>query len=507
MPATATNLRAGLYSRESKDKAKSIDDQAVEGREAAGDRGWPIVAEYTDGVSASRFGGKIRKGWQKLLGDLDARILDVVITWEPSRADRDLETWVTFVSRCRARGVLVHLTGDDDTLDPRNPSHWHRLITGGVDAAMESEKISRRVRRGTARAAAAGKPHGPAPFGYARVIVGERQTPHGPKPVKEQRKSADAPVVAEIFTRIARSDPISAIVRDLNARGVRPPRGERWSRYSVREMATNVAYLGERRHRTAREGESPTDNQYEGTWPPLVDDVLFHRAQAVLGRPDRRTTKPGRARWMMSYIATARCGGQIRVVPDQRGRGDRYACHGDGCVSVAVATVDEVVSRFLCQRFLQPDIRSLFAPDDAGARAAQAEATELRANLAGHYDQAATGRLSAGGLAAMEARLLPLIADAQRRAQSAVAPGAVAELLGAAESGMLSQVREAWDSLPTAARREVLAVLAAPVIDRAPRRLSRWATQDERLAAAVTQLGGSRWTGDQRTWAEIWASA
>lgn len=94
---------------------------------------------------------------------------------------------MAFVAKCRARGVLIHITGEDDTLDPRNPSHWRRLIESGLDAAMESEKTSKRVRRGVAVAAVAGGFHGDCPYGYERVIVGERPTRHGPKPVKEQR--------------------------------------------------------------------------------------------------------------------------------------------------------------------------------------------------------------------------------------------------------------------------------------------------------------------------------
>jgi DNA invertase Pin-like site-specific DNA recombinase len=80
---------AGLYGRNSKGLDKSIDDQLVEGREAAEDNCWPIVAEYSDGVSASRFGRMTRKQWHQLLDDLDWGLLDVIITWEPSRADRD----------------------------------------------------------------------------------------------------------------------------------------------------------------------------------------------------------------------------------------------------------------------------------------------------------------------------------------------------------------------------------------------------------------------------------
>lgn len=158
-------LRAGLYGRESKDKTKSVDDQLAEGRGAIDERGWSLVDSYTDGVSASRFGRKIRKGWNRLLADLDDGLLDVVVTWEPSRADRDLETWVRFVAKCRDRGVLIFIVGDDELLDPRILSHWKRLIDGGVDAAMESEKTSKRVRRGVAAAAVAGAFHGDTPYG------------------------------------------------------------------------------------------------------------------------------------------------------------------------------------------------------------------------------------------------------------------------------------------------------------------------------------------------------
>jgi hypothetical protein len=55
-------LRAGLYGRESQDKTKSVDDQLNDGRTAIVDRDWVLVDLYTDGVSASRFGRKIRKG-------------------------------------------------------------------------------------------------------------------------------------------------------------------------------------------------------------------------------------------------------------------------------------------------------------------------------------------------------------------------------------------------------------------------------------------------------------
>jgi DNA invertase Pin-like site-specific DNA recombinase len=481
----AATLRAGLYGRNSKGLDKSIDDQLDEGREAAEERAWELVAEYSDAVSASRFGTKVRKDWQRLLKDLDAGLLDVVITWEPSRADRDLETWVAFVAKCRARGVLVHITGEDDTLDARNPSHWRRLIEGGVDAAMESEKISKRVRRGVAALAVAGGFHGDAPYGYERVIVGERATKHGPKPVKEQRPHPEhAQVVVEIFERIARNDPIVAIVRDLNERGVLAPAGERWNRNTVRNIAVKVAYIGQRSHK----GEV-----HEGTWPGLVGADLFHAAGRVLADPARKKTQPGRMKYLLTYGVSTPCGGVVGFagpLPGRQSTVGRYHCGTDGCVAIGQAEADEYLTRLVIKRVSRPDIRALFADDDEPTQRARDEAAALQAKL----DEATesfyklTGGISADRLAEIEAHLKPLIADAARRSVSTTAPRAMLDLMDAGRFGE-EMARPVWDALPVPARREVLKLIFADIhLGKPVTRLTRWSTPEQRLTVAHQRI-------------------
>src|SRR6266511_3690891 len=428
------SLRAGLYGRNSKGLDKSIDEQIVEGREAAEDNGWPIVAEYSDGVSASRFGRKTHKDWHRLLDDLDQGLLDVIITWEPSRADRDLETWVAFVAKCRARGVLIHITGEDDTLDARNPSHWRRLIEGGLDAAMESEKISKRVRRGVAAAAVAGAFHGDCPYGYERVIVGERPTRHGAKPVKEQRPHpVHAAVVAEIFERVARNDPIKTVVDDLNQRGVLAPAGEVWH---------------------------------------------------------RNTAQPGRLKHLLSYVVSTPCGSVVHYMGPARGRYARYHCVADGCAAVGVAEAEEYVARLVVKRCCRKDVRELFTDDDEPARRAQEEAAALHGKLKEATDSflKPKGGISAERLAEIEQQLAPLIADAERRSVSRKAPMALLALLSAAEFGA-AKVRPEWDGLPVAAQREVLRLLFDEIrVGKPVHTLTRWSTDTQRLAAATARM-------------------
>lgn len=477
-------MRAGLYGRESKDKTKSVDDQLADGRAAVADRGWSLVDLYTDGVSASRFGRRIRKGWNRLLADLDEGLFDVIVTWEPSRADRDLTTWVQFVAKCRDTGVLVFLVGDDELLDPRVLSQWKRLIDGGVDAAMESEKTSKRTRRGVAKAAAAGGFHGDCPYGYERVIVGERQTAHGPKPLKEQRPHPEhAPIVREIFGRVAKNEALNAIVADLNARGVVAPAGQRWHRNTVRKMVLNVAYIGKRAH---------YDDVYDGTWEGLVTPEVFHAAGEILRDPKRRKSPPGRLKHLLSYLASTPCGGLVHYMGPQPGRNNhgRYHCVADGCVAAGQVEVDEVIARLVVKRVCRPDIRELFTEDDEPAQRARDELAGLTAKLAEATASflKPVGGISADRLAEIEEQLRPMIADAQRRAVSRKAPMAMLALLDAAEFGE-QKVRPEWDQLAVPAKREILKLLFADIKIGAPvQRLSRWSTPGERLAAATARI-------------------
>lgn len=478
----AVQLRAGLYGRESHDKTKSVDDQLSEGREAIEDRDWILVDSYKDGVSASRFGTKIRKGWNRLLTDLDADLLDVIVTWEPSRADRDLETWVRFVAKCRDKGVLVLIVGDDEVLDPRILSHWKRLIDGGVDAAMESEKTSKRVRRGVSTAAEAGEFHGDTPYGFERVITGERETKHGPKPVKMQRMHPEhGPIVQKIFERLSLNDPIKTIVDDLNARGVVAPAGERWHRNTIRKMAFNVAYIGQRDHH---------GDIYNGKWDGLVSEETFYAVRDLLRDPKRKTSQPGRMKWLLTYLGVTPCGAMLHYMGPNRGRPAKYHCVRDGCVSVGHAEADEVIARLVVKRASRKDVRDLFTDDEEPAKRARSEAAALRAKLQEATDSflQPEGGISAKRLAAIEQDLEPKIADADKRAVSQKAPMALLALLSAAEFGA-EKVRPAWEGLPVPAQREILRLLFDEILVGKPTvALTRWSTPVERVASAISRI-------------------
>ncbi|HEX6498704.1 MAG TPA: recombinase family protein [Micromonosporaceae bacterium] len=437
--------RAGIYARNSKDKSRSVAEQEAENRRACQRHGWQVAVAYSDGESASRFASRQRENWSRLLADLAAHRFDVLVLWEPSRGDRDPETWFPLLGRCRDGGVKLYITSHDRLYDPQNPRDWRSLAEDGIDSAYESEKMSMRLRRAHAALAAAGRPSGHVPYGYLR-----RYHPVTRTLVEQEPDPATAPIVREVITAVGEGVPISVLTERLNQRGVPAPGGGRWDRKAVRRLAVNPVYFGKRRHRGVL---------HDAVWPALITDDVWYAAQRVLTDPARRTTRPGRARHLLTGIATcAVCASVLGA------HGGKYACQRFGCVTVKESAVDELIVDRIVDRLSQPDMReafSLVAGSDAEVTAARAEVAELRARLDAAADQYAAGQISAATLARVEAQLTPRIDEAQRRAVRAATPPTLRVLLDP-DVG----IRQAWDRLHMGARREVVRTLLTAIVVR-----------------------------------------
>ncbi len=475
-----TQVRAGIYGRQSAAKAKSIEEQLDAGTDVADEQGWTIAGIYQDGSSASRKARKARDDWPRVLADINAGALDVLILWESSRGDRTPETWFAFLSTCRDKGVRVHVTSHDRTYNLDNPRDWKTLAEDGVSNAYEVEVLSLRVRRGQAGAARKGRPaHGRTPFGYRR-----RYDPSTGELLGQEADPAHAPTVREIITRIANAEPISAITKDLNARQVTPPgKATEWINTRVRDIAINVAYAGLRVY---------NGNTYPAEWPALVDERLFYAAQRVLSDPNRVTTLPGRSKHLLSYLATSPCGSGLDVARA------RYRCARDGCVGGKQADIDDFVTEMVIARLERPDLyrrlRKAGEESDRDLIAAQKQVAELEHQLDTWRRSAAAGKTSPESLAIIEADLKAQIRTAKRREERASIPVALRNIL---EPGQ--DVRTRWNDAPMAARRDVVRALAEIKLGPATRPGSR-VFEPERL-------GESRWVGDSFTWADHWSGS
>lgn len=472
-------LRAGIYGRQSRNKAKSIDEQISAGEAVANENGWTVGGRYQDGSSASRFARKGRDDWQQVLDDIAAGALTVLILWEASRGDRDLTNWSSMLDLCRKHGVTIYIIADERLYDPRKARDWKTLATAGVDSAGESDLLSIRVRRGHAGAAAAGRPsHGRTPYGYVR-----RYDPANGELTAQEPDPVTAPIVRELYARLAKGETIGSIVRDFNKRDLpRAANAARWYPVRVRDLAMNRAYLGQRVY---------NGSISVGIWPAIVEAEHFYAVQQILSDPKRVTTRPGRGVHLLSYLGIcAPCGSRLTAV---RGK---YRCHRRGCVTIMQYETDRFVERMILDKLSRPDVygqlRQMGADTDRAAIAARKEIAELEDQLKMWRLSGARNETSPASLAVIEADLEAQIRAAERRRLVAEVPPELREFL---EPGVDVKVR--WAAAPMAAKRRVVTFMGTIAVVRADSPGSR--------PFDFHRLGGSRWTGDPQTWGEKWA--
>jgi DNA invertase Pin-like site-specific DNA recombinase len=452
---TLALLRAILYARRSQkqDNQASVTDQVSGGREACAENGWTLAAiiDQDDDRSASRFARRGRPGWDELLALLRAGEVNVVILWESSRGDRKLSEWAAFLDECRTQNVRIHVVSHERTYDLRKSRDWKTLADDGVNSAYESEYLSGRVKRGMKSAARRGELHAVAPYGL-RTVYGRHTAERQGWEIVEER----AEIVREIIRRIGKHEPIKAIRRDLNDRGIPSARGGNWADQTIRYLAMNPTYAGLIR---LEDGEL-----IPGKFPAIVKRSEWNDAMAVLG-PRKTGIRPASQRHLLTYLGNCfECKGPL-VVRTYKGE-FRYSCR-KGCIYLSRDWVDEFVADVICARLSRSDARDLFKSDDKRSAALRDKIAELRAQL----DEWAAADISARAYAIKEAKLLPDIERAERELMLLSAPPALHDILSAAD------VRAAWDACSVQAKRAIISAVTGIQVGK---RLSGGPNLDER---------------------------
>jgi len=503
------NVRAGVYQRVSKlssvqdrkeiERARSIEEQNKANQDECDRHGWTITERYEDpGLSASRFATKDRPDYRRLLADIKADKLDVVVLWESSRGNRELAGWAQFLNACRQSQTKIYITTHGRLYDMANGRDWRNLAEDGVDSGYESEKTSMRVRRTVAARMTAGEPFGHCPYGYEREYHPRTRELIEQRPSTEPANPADpdgmtkADVIRHIFRSIEKGTPFSQIRRWLNEQGIPAPEGGKWGRSVIQRICQNPVYIGKRRwiHH---------DSLLDGKWAPIVGDETFWTVQRILTDPRRKTTRPGGVRHMLSYLAMCgECGRELTAAgPDKKNRAAIYRCLS-GCVHIRADWLDDYISMTVIERLSKPDVYPLTAESDQEAVSARAEAAELRARLDEHADLAAEGKISPLSFARIEQKLLAKIAEADQHAELAAVPPAFRDIA----SGTYEQVEAKWEALPVAARKELCRVLFAEVSVN-PRTMYRRPKRHRgRFEVRMTISGRERFIGSYATMGE-----
>lgn len=437
--------RALIYTRVSQDRAggRSPAEQEAEARHLCAREGWEVAEVVTDSRGASRHSKGTRAGWKRAQALVADGSVDVLVTWEASRAQRDLAAYAELRDLCASTGVRWSYSGRTYDLS----ESADRFATG-LDALLaerEADETADRVRRAMRSNAVNGRPHGRRLFGYQRVYdeTTGRLVGQVPEP-------AEAEVVRRLFDSFLGGRGHRTLAHELNDAGVTTGTGARWNGIQVKRVLTNPAYAARRVHRGEVVGDAD--------WAPLVDADTFDRVQArVASMAARNTRQTATARLLTGVGRCGVCGGRLHALHDRRGR-KFYECRDGFCVARDLVKLDSFVTAVLLARLARPDVTEALtgATPTPEVERAREECERLRVQLDDAVEQFTAGKLTAATLSKVEAKMTLLIEQAEREVRQVLVP---IEL-----EVPTTDLEGWWESLTGEVRREVAATLLEAVV-------------------------------------------
>jgi DNA invertase Pin-like site-specific DNA recombinase len=440
-------VRLGLYLRISSDpegRSPSIARQEGDARRLAEARGDEVVKTYTD-RDLSAYTGVDRPGFEELLADAAAGLIDGILVWKLDRLTRrfsDLERIWRLIEQKQ-----VSLLSASDSIDTTTAAGQFMLRTMVGIAEMESANTSLRVRAAKADDARNGQPNpgGMRAMGYA--------------PDKRELIPEEAEAVRDAAERLLAGESLRSIVNDLNARGVRTPQGKTWLPGTLASVLISPRIAGLR----AYKGQIVADAK----WPAIITREQHERLVLLRKDPTRRWVTRGRPpqHLLAGLVECGRCCDQATRMVNRPERGrDYYQCRkpplGRGCGAlVSGRQLDALVVERIFAALDSPEFTEALrvpSPEQEGL-AAQLERDEDK--LAWLGQEYADDHLPEPAFLAatrkVEERIKKTRAQIARHHRTA----AVAAL-----PASLNQLQAAWDSWDLDRRRGLVDVLIEKVV-------------------------------------------
>jgi site-specific DNA recombinase len=277
-------VRCAIYTRVSTDQGLDQEFNSLDAQYDASSAyiksqahaGWTLIkARYDDGGYSG--GSTDRPDLQRLLDDIRARKIDVIVVYKVDRLTRSLADFAKLVELFDAHGVsFVSVTQQFNTTTSMGRLTLNVLLSF---AQFEREVTSERIRDKIAASKRKGLwVGGPLPLGYdmedGKVAVVE----------------SEAEQVRAIYRRYLELSGVNALVRDLKERNMRTKAtllttggtrgGIPFERGTLFYLLRNRFYIGEVRYK---------GDILPGEQPPIMDRALFDAVQQKL--TDQWTTR------------------------------------------------------------------------------------------------------------------------------------------------------------------------------------------------------------------------
>ena len=278
-------MQGVIYARYSSDnqREESIEGQIRENTAYAQKNGIDIVGTYIDRAYSAKTDN--RPEFQRMIKDSAKKGFDVVIVWKLDRFSRNRYDSAKYKAMLRKNDVKV-VSATESISEGAEGIILESVLEGMAEyySADLAEKVSRGMTENALKCRFNG---GNIPFGY---MIDEEQH-YQPDPEK-------APLVIEMFRRYAGGESITDIVEDLNARGIRTSKGNRFNKNSLARIFANRRYIGEYAYK-----EIVVPNAI----PPIVSKDIFERV-AIRMKQNKHAT--GKAKAPERYLLTTKlfCG-------------------------------------------------------------------------------------------------------------------------------------------------------------------------------------------------------
>src|SRR5437764_310467 len=156
-------MRAVIYARYSSENQReaSIEDQVHICKERIEREGWTLTSSYTD--SAMSGASRLRPDYQKLLQDVRAGLIDIVVSEALDRLSRDQEDVASLYKHLSFAGVKLV------TLAEGEISELHVGLKGTMNALFIKD-LAAKTHRGLHGRVEEGRSAGGISFGYRKTI-------------------------------------------------------------------------------------------------------------------------------------------------------------------------------------------------------------------------------------------------------------------------------------------------------------------------------------------------
>ncbi|GAA2268498.1 hypothetical protein GCM10010149_06630 [Nonomuraea roseoviolacea subsp. roseoviolacea] len=380
-PAAAAVVDYCRISYDKRGDSEGVETQHLENMDSADELGEEITDTYVDN-DLSAFSGVERPQYQRLLADMAADKVRLIIVRHADRLHRDVEEVTQFIKVARAHKVKLYsgMKGSFYNLD--KAAGRKELVADTLSASYESDHRGERVsdaRKRQARNGAYGG--GVRPYGWGVDTGRVRSVCVNPRAPISERRYEDRPVLdmtrhneeeaAEIqrwAKDLLAGVPMDQVLRDMAKREVKTvsqkdgrtlkrrgkvvePQG--WNSRTIKQILTHPRTSGHAVH----QDKIVRRDAYKAIIAEDTQQALI----ALFADPSRKTSPGNTPKWLASLIAECdRCDdGTVCTVRNNSQGVPIYRCRAKGHCMAEASQVDARVERVVVKRLSREDIRDL----------------------------------------------------------------------------------------------------------------------------------------------------